>query len=70
MAGVSQLQRRRHGGAARRRRPNRGSWPAFSAYLTQDDGWIAAFCDAEGYDYTAPMAARRALAGGEAPEWT
>jgi Protein of unknown function (DUF3572) len=39
-------------------------------YLTQDDGWIAAFCDAEGYHYAAPMAARRALAGGEAPEWT
>ena len=39
-------------------------------YLTMDDGWITAFCDAEGYDYAAPMAARRALPGGMTPEWS
>ncbi|SIT12292.1 Protein of unknown function [Roseivivax lentus] len=39
-------------------------------FLLMDDAWIAAFCDAEGLDYSAPMAARAVLPGGEAVHWT
>lgn len=39
-------------------------------FILQDDRWVIAFCDAEGLPYDAPMAARRALPGGEAVHWT
>lgn len=39
-------------------------------FLLMDDAWIAAFCDASGLRYDAPMAARAALPGGEAMHWT
>lgn len=39
-------------------------------FLTMDDAWVMAFCDAEGLDYTSPMLARAALPGGQIPDWT
>ena len=39
-------------------------------FLLTDDVLVMAFCDAEGYPYPAPMAARAALPGGEVPHWT
>ncbi|MFV0333878.1 MAG: DUF3572 domain-containing protein [Tropicimonas sp.] len=39
-------------------------------FLTMDDSWLIAFCDAAGLDYTVPLAARRALPGGAVPDWT
>lgn len=48
--------------------------PAFLAsvldFLSMDDAWIVAFCDAEGLSYEAPMQARRALPGGQEVHWT
>lgn len=39
-------------------------------FLTMDDAWVVAFCDAEGLSYDAPMRARQALPGGEQVNWT
>ncbi|MCR8725452.1 DUF3572 domain-containing protein [Frigidibacter sp. ROC022] len=39
-------------------------------FLTQDDAWVMAFCDAEGLSYETPMAARQALPGGGMVHWT
>lgn len=39
-------------------------------YLLADEGRLIAFCDAAGLDYAAPMAARRALPGGQEVNWT
>ncbi len=39
-------------------------------FLLMDDTWVVAFCDSAGLDYTDPMAARRALPGGEEAHWT
>lgn len=39
-------------------------------FVTADDDAVRAFCDAEGLDYDAPLAARRALPGGEEVHWT
>ncbi|MBS8225424.1 DUF3572 domain-containing protein [Vannielia litorea] len=39
-------------------------------FLTMDDAWITAFCEAEGLDYAQPMQARAALPGGDLPNWT
>ncbi|MEZ5779273.1 MAG: DUF3572 domain-containing protein [Paracoccaceae bacterium] len=39
-------------------------------FILMDDGWIAAFCDAEGLAYHMPMAARAAFPGGEQIHWT
>lgn len=39
-------------------------------FLTQDDAWVIAFCDARGHPYDAPLAARGALPGGEQVHWT
>ncbi len=48
--------------------------PAFLAavldFLTMDDAWVVAFCDAASLDYAQPMAARAVLPGGEAMHWT
>lgn len=39
-------------------------------FLTADDRTVAAFCDAAGLGYDAPLAARRAIPGGEEVHWT
>lgn len=39
-------------------------------FLTSDDRTVRAFCDAEGLPYDAPLAARRAIPGGEETHWT
>ncbi len=39
-------------------------------FLLLDDARVIAFCDAAGYGYGEPLAARRALPGGEEPHWT
>ena len=39
-------------------------------FLTMDDAWVIAFCDAEGLEYNAPMQARQALPGGQEVSWT
>ena len=48
--------------------------PAFLAsvldFITLDDAWVIAFCDAEALPYEAPMRARAALPGAEQVHWT
>ena len=39
-------------------------------FLTMDDAWVVAVCDAEGRAYETPMRARAALAGGGDVHWT
>ena len=39
-------------------------------FLTMDDAWVVAFCNAEGLAYETPMRARAALAGGGDVHWT
>jgi hypothetical protein len=39
-------------------------------FLTMDDAWVVAFCDAEGLPYETPMRARAALPGGGEVHWT
>jgi hypothetical protein len=39
-------------------------------FLTQDDAWVIAFCDAQGLDYRVPLTARQALPGGASMHWT
>jgi len=52
----------------------RVSDPVFLAsvldFLTMDDAWVMAFCDANGLTYEAPMRARQALPGGAEVSWT
>ncbi|SDD51516.1 DUF3572 domain-containing protein [Ruegeria marina] len=52
---------------------SRASDPAFLAsvldFLTMDDAWVVAFCDAESLPYDYPMQARAALGGGDV-HWT
>ncbi|WP_375281574.1 DUF3572 domain-containing protein [Pseudooctadecabacter sp.] len=48
--------------------------PAFLAsvleFITMDDAWVMAFCDAETIKYEEPLMARYALPGAEAVHWT
>lgn len=48
--------------------------PAFLAsvleFLTMDDAWVVAFCDAEGLSYEDPLRARYSLPGAEMVNWT
>lgn len=48
--------------------------PAFQAsvldFVTMDDAWVMAFCDANALPYEAPMRARQALPGAEQVHWT
>ena len=48
--------------------------PAFLAsvldFVTMDDHWVRAFCDARGHAYDAPLRARHALPGSEQVHWT
>jgi len=39
-------------------------------FLCMNDAWVTGFCDAAGYDYPIPNAARSALPGGAVPDWT
>ncbi|EAQ10733.1 uncharacterized protein DUF3572 [Maritimibacter alkaliphilus HTCC2654] len=39
-------------------------------FITMDDAWVVAFCDASGLDYAQPMQARQALPGGGEVNWT
>lgn len=39
-------------------------------FLLMDDAWIVAFCDATGYAYADPLAARNGLPGGMDTHWT
>ncbi len=39
-------------------------------FLTMNDAWVIAFCDAENIPYEAPMQARQALPGGTEVHWT
>ncbi len=39
-------------------------------FLTMDDAWVMAFCDAHALPYTAPMQACQALPGGAQTHWT
>lgn len=39
-------------------------------FLLLDDATVVRFCDAAGYAYTDPMAARHALPGGAETHWT
>ncbi len=53
---------------------NGASDPAFLAsvleFLTMDDAWVTAFCDAAGLDYHQPMHAQMVLAGTSHTHWT
>ena len=48
--------------------------PAFQVsvleFLTMDDAWVMAFCDAAGHAYDAPLMARHVLAGEAGRHWT
>ena len=48
--------------------------PAFLAsvldFVTMDDAWVVAFCDAQGLKYEDPLRARHALPGAEQVHWT
>lgn len=52
----------------------RAAEPEFLAsvldFLLMNDAWIMAFCDASGVAYDQPSAARAALPGGAAVNWT
>lgn len=39
-------------------------------FVTSDDAMVRAFCDASGLRYDEPLAARRAIPGGEEVHWT
>ena len=52
----------------------RATDPAFQAavleFITMDDTWVIAFCDAHGLKYDQPLQARYALPGAESVHWT
>lgn len=39
-------------------------------FLTMDDAWVIAFCDANGLKYEDPLAARYSLPDAQAVHWT
>ena len=53
---------------------SRATDPAFQAsvleFITMDDAWVIAFCDAVGLGYDQPLRARYALPGAEQINWT
>jgi len=52
----------------------RAADPDFQAsvleFITMDDAWVMAFCDAVGLAYDQPLQARFALPGAEQVNWT
>lgn len=52
----------------------RATDPAFQAavleFITMDDAWVIAFCDAHDLKYDQPLLARYALPGAESVHWT
>ncbi len=52
----------------------RATDPAFQAavleFITMDDTWVIAFCDAHDLKYEQPLMARYALPGAESVHWT
>jgi hypothetical protein len=48
--------------------------PAFQSsvleFLTMDDAWVIAFCDAHDLKYDVPLRARYAMPGAESVHWT
>ena len=52
----------------------RATDPAFQAavldFVTMDDAWVVAFCDANTLAYDMPLRARYALPGAEQVHWT
>lgn len=52
----------------------RAADPAFQSsvleFLTMDDAWVIAFCDAHDLKYDAPLRARYTLPGAENVNWT
>ncbi len=52
----------------------RATDPAFQAavleFITMDDAWVIAFCDAHDLKYEQPLMARYALPGAESVHWT
>ena len=52
----------------------RATDPAFQAsvlgFITMDDAWVIAFCDAHDLKYDMPLRAQYALPGAEAIHWT
>jgi len=52
----------------------RATDPAFQAsvldFITMDDAWVIAFCDANELKYEDPLQARHALPGAEMVHWT
>lgn len=61
-------------GAAAEDVRERATDPAFLAsvleFLTMNDEWVVAFCDAAGHAYDQPLRARYALPGAEQVSWT
>ena len=53
---------------------SQASDPSFLAsvldFITMDDAWVIAFCDANGLKYQDPLMARYALPGSEQVHWT
>lgn len=53
---------------------DRATDPAFQAaileFITMDDAWVMAFCDAHDLKYDQPLRARYALPGAESVHWT
>lgn len=53
---------------------DRATDPAFQGavldFITMDDAWVMAFCDAHDLAYDQPMRARYALPGAEVVHWT
>ncbi len=39
-------------------------------FLTMNDQWVIAFCDAHGHPYDAPLRARYAIPGAQSVHWT
>ena len=57
-------------GQIRAQAENRHFLASVLEFITMDDAWVIAFCDAEGLKYDQPLTALRTLPGAEAVHWT